>query len=98
MPPTQDIVDIKPQMEYSDVLNQIVDILSNEFNVPATKITPSATLDGDLGFDSLDIVTFTLSLEEAFDMNLNIDNVDKKISKTSIHDITNKVILQNAPQ
>jgi len=53
-------------MTRDDIRAKIISILSDDFQVPADKVTDDATFRGTFGLDSLDIVDFILLLQKDF--------------------------------
>ena len=54
----------------TDIAAEVRDILVFHLGSDVTKITDNATLVGDLGADSLDVVEFVMSCEEKFDIDI----------------------------
>ena len=52
------------------VFEKIRDIVVEQLDVDADKVTLSASITEDLGADSLDVVDLVMSLEEEFDMEI----------------------------
>lgn len=50
------------------IFEKVAAIIAEQFGVDAKSITEETTFDGDLGADSVDIVEFSMALEEAFGM------------------------------
>lgn len=42
---------------------------------PGTEIGPQSSIMGDLGLDSLTVMNFVMSLEDAFDISLPMDRI-----------------------
>lgn len=53
-----------------DVKTTIVDILATQLDVDEVKISPTSTIEQDLGADSLDQVEIVMALEEEFDLEI----------------------------
>jgi len=49
------------------ILEKVKELIAEQFTVDANTITEETDIAGDLGADSLDIVEFTMMLEEEFD-------------------------------
>jgi acyl carrier protein len=47
-----------------DVIQQVNELMRSGFEIPEEKLSPSATLAGDLGLDSLDAVDMLVYIEE----------------------------------
>ncbi len=59
------------------VLEQIKKIISEQLEVDQSIVTESATITGDLGADSLDLVDLAMSIEDEFDIELSDEALDK---------------------
>jgi len=51
------------------IFEKVAAILSDQFNVDQDSITMATSLKEDLGADSLDIVDFTMAVEEEFEIS-----------------------------
>ena len=58
------------------IFDKIKDIIVDQLDVDADKVTMNASIAEDLGADSLDIVDLVMSLEEEFDMEIPDDAVE----------------------
>lgn len=58
------------------VFEKLRDIVVDQLDVDADKVTLSASIAEDLGADSLDIVDLVMSLEEEFDMEIPDEAVE----------------------
>jgi len=58
------------------VFEKIRDIVVEQLDVDADKVTLSASITEDLGADSLDVVDLVMSLEEEFDMEIPDEAVE----------------------
>ena len=65
---------------------KVKEVIVNAANIDEDKIKLSASLESDLGLDSLDAVELGMALEEEFD--LTIDE-DKLASFKTVEDIVN---------
>ena len=52
------------------VFKRIQELLAELFDIEPEEVTPKTDLIEDLGADSLDIVEFTMMLEEEFDIKI----------------------------
>ena len=59
------------------VFEKLKKIISEQLEVDQTIITESATITGDLGADSLDLVDLAMSIEDEFDIELSDEALDK---------------------
>lgn len=53
-------------MTEAETLERLQKILSENFDIPADKVTPDATFRGVLGLDSLDVVDLVFFIQEEF--------------------------------
>ena len=58
------------------VLEKVTEILCDQLDVDAEKVTMEASITDDLGADSLDIVDLVMSLEEEFDVEIPDEEVE----------------------
>ena len=59
------------------VFEKIKKIISEQLEVDQSIITDSASITGDLGADSLDLVDLAMSIEDEFDIELSDDALEK---------------------
>lgn len=57
-------------------LEKIKKILSEQFSVDESTITPSTDIAEDLGADSLDVVDIMMSIEDEFEMEVPDEAID----------------------
>lgn len=58
------------------VFEKLKDIVVDQLDVDADKVTMEASITEDLGADSLDVVDLVMSLEEEFDMEIPDEAVE----------------------
>lgn len=58
------------------VFDKVKEIIIDELNVDAEKVTPEANLKEDLGADSIDAVQIIMDLEDAFNIEIDTDNAE----------------------
>ena len=58
------------------ILEKVIAILSEQFDVDADTITASTTLEEDLGADSLDVVDLVMSIEDEFGVEVPDEEVE----------------------
>jgi acyl carrier protein len=58
------------------VFDKVKEIILEELNVTADKVTLDANLKDDLGADSIDAVQIIMDLEDAFEIEIDTDNAD----------------------
>ena len=63
--------------ELNMVFEKIKKIISEQLEVDQSIITDSASITGDLGADSLDLVDLAMSIEDEFDIELSDDALEK---------------------
>ncbi len=59
-----------------EVFNKVKEIIVEELNVDADKVTLEASLKDDLGADSIDAVQIIMDLEDAFNIEIDTDNAE----------------------
>ncbi len=59
-----------------EVFNKVKEIIVEELNVDAEKVTLEASLKDDLGADSIDAVQIIMDLEDAFNIEIDTDNAE----------------------
>lgn len=59
------------------VFEKIKKIISEQLEVDQSIITDGASISGDLGADSLDLVDLAMSIEDEFDIELSDDALEK---------------------
>lgn len=64
-------------MERQDVMNKVKGIVLEHFDLPEEKITESLNLKDDLGADSITIMEVVLEIEEAFDIEVADEDMEK---------------------
>ena len=58
------------------VLVKVTEILCDQLDVDAEKVTMEASITDDLGADSLDVVDLVMSLEEEFNVEIPDEEVE----------------------
>lgn len=58
------------------VFDKLKEIVVEQLDVDADKVTMNASITEDLGADSLDVVDLVMSLEEEFDMEIPDEAVE----------------------
>ncbi len=64
-------------MAEDDVMDQIVEIITEQLGVKAEQVTGNASFVDDLGADSLDTVELVMKLEEDFDIEIPDEDAEK---------------------
>ena len=60
----------------SEVLDKVVEIVSNQLSVNKEDVTPDASFVEDLGADSLDTVELVMAFEEEFGLEIPDDEAE----------------------
>ena len=58
------------------MFEKVKKILVDELNVDESKVTPEASIKGDLGADSIDIVQLLMAMENEFGVTVSEDDAD----------------------
>ena len=58
------------------VLEKVVAILAEQFDVEEEKITENTNLQDDLGADSLDVVDLLMSIEDEFEIEIPDEEIE----------------------
>ncbi len=58
------------------VFDKVKEIIVDQLDVDADKVTAGANIQDDLGADSLDVVDLVMSLEEEFDVEIPDEAVE----------------------
>ncbi|MBD5138340.1 MAG: acyl carrier protein [Ruminococcus sp.] len=58
------------------VFDKVKEIIVDQLDVEADKVTTGANIQDDLGADSLDVVDLVMSLEEEFDIEIPDEAVE----------------------
>ncbi len=58
------------------VLDKVKEIIVQELNISADKVTLEANLKEDLGADSIDAVQIIMDLEDEFNIEIDTDNAE----------------------
>lgn len=58
------------------VFEKVKEILAEQFDVDADKITADSDLQEDLGADSLDVVDLLMSIEDEFDVEVPDEEIE----------------------
>jgi len=61
-------------MTREDVLQQITDVLADEFEIDRTKLVPEARLFEDLDLDSIDAVDLVVRLQQQTSLKVKADD------------------------
>ena len=78
----------KPEKNCNMVIDKVIAILCEQFEVDENEITEETSLVDDLGADSMDSLDITMALEEEFD--IEIPDEDAEELKT-VGDIVNYI-------
>jgi len=64
-------------MNVADVFDKVKDIIVEQLDVDADKVTMEASFKEDLDADSLDVVELVMEFEDAFDMEISDEDAEK---------------------
>ena len=59
------------------LFEQVKDVIVRELSVPESWVTESATFEGDLKADSLDVVELVMALEDEFEVDIPEEDAQK---------------------
>lgn len=74
------------------VFEKVKEIIIEELNVDADKVTLDASLKDDLGADSIDAVQIIMDLEDAFNIEIDTDNAEAISTVKNIVDYIESLI------
>jgi acyl carrier protein len=60
----------EPMLAFDEIYGKVVKVLVESLNVDEDEVTPRATLQGDLGADSIDFLDIVFRLEQAFGIKI----------------------------
>ncbi len=63
--------------EHMALFEQVKDVIVRELAVPESSVTESASFEGDLKADSLDVVELVMALEDEFDIDIPEEDAQK---------------------
>ena len=64
-------------MTSDEIMAKVKEIIVDQLGVKEEEVVPSATLNEDLGADSLDLVELVMAFEEEFDMEISDEEAEK---------------------
>jgi acyl carrier protein len=73
-------------MGFAEMKNRVIEIIANQLGIERTDVTAEASVVGDLGADSLDVVELIMALEEAFDLEIPEAEAEKITNVQNIFD------------
>ena len=80
-------------MSEQEVLDKVIQLISERFSVDVLKITKDTTFQEDLGADSLDVVELVMELEDAFGIQISDEDAEQIVT---IEDAVNYIVSQQA--
>ena len=80
-------------MSEQEVLDKVIQLMSERFSVDVLKITKDTTFQEDLGADSLDVVELVMELEDAFGIQISDEDAEQIVT---IGDAVNYIVSQQA--
>ena len=80
-------------MSEQEVLDKVIQLISERFSVDVLKITRDTTFQEDLGADSLDVVELVMELEDIFGIQISDEDAEQIVT---IGDAVNYIVSQQA--
>ena len=80
-------------MSEQEVLDKVIQLISERFSVDVLKITRDTTFQEDLGADSLDVVELVMELEDVFGIQISDEDAEQIVT---IGDAVNYIVSQQA--
>ena len=80
-------------MSEQEVLDKVIQLISERFSVDVLKISKDTTFQEDLGADSLDVVELVMELEDAFGIQISGEDAEQIVT---IGDAVNYIVSQQA--
>ena len=80
----------KKDQIYEDLLN----MLTEELGVSPTDVNPTLDIRDDLAFDSLQLYSFIITVEEAYDIRITDEQIDKVHTMNDLVDMVCDIINQ----
>ena len=80
-------------MSEQEVLDKVIQLISERFSIDVLKITRDTTFQEDLGADSLDVVELVMELEDAFGIQISDEDAEQIVT---IGDAVNYIVSQQA--
>ena len=62
------------------IAQKVIELAAEQGGVPASEVTPAHHFVNDLNFDSLDVVEFTMSLEDEFELSVADEAIAKLLT------------------
>jgi acyl carrier protein len=78
-------------MANADVVSQVNHVMHDGFEIPFEKLTPTATIFGDLGLDSLDAVDMLVNLEDKIGVKVDVERIRSVRTLQDIYDLVEAV-------
>ena len=80
-------------MSEQEVLDKVIQLISERFSVDVLTITKDTTFQEDLGADSLDVVELVMELEDIFGIQISDEDAEQIVT---IGDAVNYIVSQQA--
>ncbi len=80
----------------SEIVDRVNSVMHQGFEIPHDKLTPQATLNGDLGLDSLDAIDMLVQLEETMGVKVSGERLMSVKKLEDIYGLIEEIIAENS--
>ncbi len=74
-------------MASQETIAQVNQVMRDGFEIPIEKLTPMATVFGDLGLDSLDAIDMLVNLEDRIGIKVDVERLKAVRTLQDIYDL-----------
>ena len=88
-----------PTQEAKTLLQQVMELISSEVDIPVERIPLDSEFETDLGFDSLALVEFIMAVEEQFDITIPDETTERiKTVQQAVDEIEQAIACKGCSQ